>query len=122
MKYVKWGLVLAYIYFILTQTVIGRVVHPEPIFRGPFWEVQNGMWSDIRLNIILFIPLGLFIGGWKGVAVGFLLSVSIETIQYIGRLGYCEIDDVINNTIGTGIGVWFHAAVSCVIKRHKKPK
>ena len=120
MKYVKWGLIVAYIYFILTQTVIGRVVHPEPIFKGPFWEVQNGMWTDIRLNILLFIPLGLLIGGWKGVVGGFLLSVSIETIQYIGCLGYCEIDDVINNSIGAGIGAAIHAAVSCMIKRFKE--
>ena len=63
MKYVRWGIVVLYIYFILTQTVLGRAVKAEPIFRGLFWEVRNGMWSDIWLNILLFVPLGLLIGG-----------------------------------------------------------
>ena len=35
---------------------------------------------------------------------GFLLSCGIELIQYYGRLGYCELDDALNNTIGTCIG------------------
>lgn len=59
MKCFKWGLVVLYIYFILKQTVIGRTVHSEAIFQGLFWEIQNGMWTDIRLNILLFVPLGL---------------------------------------------------------------
>lgn len=44
-------------------------------------------------------------GGWKGVLLGFLLSCGIEIVQYTGRLGYCEMDDVLHNTIGAGIGV-----------------
>lgn len=111
MKYVKWVLVVGYIYFILTETLIGRPVQPEPIFRGLFWEIQNGMWSDILLNILLFIPLGLLIGGWKGVLIGFLLSCGIELIQYFGRLGYCELDDIFNNTIGAGIGAGINVLI-----------
>ena len=40
----------------------------------------------------------------KGVVAGFFISVMIEAIQYTWSLGYTEVDDVINNTIGTGIG------------------
>ena len=105
MKYVKWILIGAYIYFILTKTVIGRTVLSEPLLRGIFWELREGYWKDIFMNILLFIPLGFLIGGWKGVAVGFVFSCSIETIQYFGRLGFCELDDVLNNMIGAGIGV-----------------
>ena len=90
MKYVRWSLIILYIYFILTQTVLGRSVQVEPIFRGLFWELQNGMWHDIRLNVLLFLPLGLLIGGWKGAVTGFLFFCGIELIQYIGRIGYCE--------------------------------
>lgn len=104
MKYVKWLMIGVYIYFILTKTIIGRTVMAEPILRGLFWEVQAGYWSDILMNILLFIPLGFLIGGWKGVAFGFALSCSIEVIQYFGRLGFCELDDVLNNTIGTCVG------------------
>lgn len=111
MKFVKWALVAGYIYFVLTQTLIGRSAHVESVFEGLFWEVQNGMWSDIRLNILLFVPLGFLIGGWKGLIFGFLLSSGIEITQYYGRLGYCEIDDVMNNTIGSGIGVGLNVVI-----------
>ena len=69
-----------------------------------------GYWWDIVLNILLFIPLGFLLGvkGWKAILFGFLLSAFIECAQYLFLLGYCEADDVLNNTIGTvvGIGVW----------------
>lgn len=111
MKFVKWALVAGYIYFILTKTVLFRAPYPEPIFQPLFWELQNGMWSDIRLNILLFIPLGLLIGGWRGLLIGFCLSCGIEIVQYFGRLGYCELDDILNNTIGAGIGAGLNVLI-----------
>ena len=111
MKFVKWALIAGYIYFILTKTVLFRAPYPEPIFQPLFWELQNGMWSDIRLNILLFIPLGLLIGGWRGLLIGFCLSCGIEIVQYFGRLGYCELDDILNNTIGAGIGVGLNVLI-----------
>jgi len=110
-KYVKWVLVVSYIYFILTKTLIGRPVQPEPIFKGLFWELHQGYWNDIKLNIMLFTPLGLLIGGWKGILIGFLLSCGIELFQYFGRLGYCELDDVLHNTIGAGIGAGINVLI-----------
>lgn len=112
MKYIKQILIILYACFILTQTIIGRAIRPEPILQGLFWEVQNGMWMDILLNILLFIPVGFLIGGWKGLVIGFVLSCSIEAVQYFGQLGYCEIDDVVNNTIGTGIGIFLWSRVN----------
>lgn len=111
MKYVKWVLVAGYFYFILTQTVIGRAVHSEPIFKCLFWENQNGMWTDIRLNILLFIPFGLLIGGWKGLIIGSALSVMIEATQYFGQIGYCELDDMLNNSIGAGVGAGINVLI-----------
>ena len=34
-----------------------------------------------------------------------ILSCCIEITQYFACLGYCEVDDVLNNTIGAGLGV-----------------
>ena len=98
-------MILGYAYFILTKTIIGRTVLPEPILRGLFWEIREGYWINILMNILLFIPLGFLIGGWKGLVAGFLFSCTIESIQFFGRLGFCELDDVLNNTIGSGLGV-----------------
>ena len=120
MKYVKWVLIAGYVYFILTKTIIGRSVKPEPICRGLFWEVQNGYWNDIGLNIVLFVPLGFLIGGWQGIVVGIVLSCGIEAAQYIFRLGYCELDDVLNNTIGAGIGAGISTLASVLCRAWRK--
>ncbi len=115
MKFVKWIVAGLYVLIILCITIIGRDSLPEPIFKGLFWELQSGMWSDIVLNILLFVPLGLIIGGWKGLIIGFVLSGVLETVQYFWQIGYCELDDVLNNTIGTGFGVAIKAFTEFLI-------
>ena len=104
-KYIRVVVVLFYICFIFRMTLWNRSTYPVHIFYRLFWELKNQMWGDIFKNIALFVPLGFIIGGRKGVIVGFLLSCGIETTQYLTRLGYCEIDDVLNNTIGACLGV-----------------
>lgn len=101
------ALVALYIFSILWVTLFSREPMTVRIFRGLFWEARMGYWWDIVLNILLFIPLGFLLGdkGWKAILYGFLLSAFIELIQYIAVLGYCEADDVLNNTIGAIVGV-----------------
>ncbi len=69
------------------------------------------MWGDIIKNIALFVPLGLIIGGRKGVVIGFILSCGIEATHYFACLGYCELDDILNNTIGAGLGVYIRKSI-----------
>ena len=116
----RWFLIVAYICCILTKTIIGRPVQPAPVFKPLFWEIQNEYWEDIVLNILLFIPIGFLIGGWKGLLTGFILSVAIEATQYIKCLGYCEMDDILNNVIGTGIGVIIKLYFKCYIEGKKR--
>lgn len=73
----------------------------------PFWELLHERWDLIIPNVLLFVPFGLFAGrlwGWKAILLGLFLSVCIETVQFIFALGFSEVDDVINNTIGTAVG------------------
>ena len=97
-------LVALYILIILWVTLFSRRPGTERIFRGLFWEIEMGYWNNIIQNILLFIPLGFLIGGKRGIIAGVLLSIGIELTQYIFSLGYCELDDVLNNTIGAAIG------------------
>ena len=97
-------LVALYILIILWITLFSREPMTTRIFRGLFWEIEMGYWNNIIQNILLFIPLGFLIGGKRGIVAGALLSIGIELTQYIFRLGYCELDDVLNNTIGAAIG------------------
>lgn len=61
------------------------------------------------MNILLFYPLGVFFGSrWNRkriILLGTFLSLIIEMSQYFWNLGYAEVDDVINNTIGMALGV-----------------
>ena len=73
-------------------------------------------FKQITLNIILFIPFGYTLTAVleeKGVhnlrpvlIAGFVLSASVEVLQYLTSRGFTEIDDVINNTLGAVIGWW----------------
>lgn len=41
----------------------------------------------------------------KGVAIGAILTLVVGMTQFIFKLRYCEVDDVVDNVIGTIIGV-----------------
>ena len=77
-------------------------------------KIQPEMYRAMLMNVFLFVPLGLSLpfvfGGGTGkrilltILVGLLLSMTFEAIQFFGNLGMAETDDVISNTLGTGIG------------------
>jgi glycopeptide antibiotics resistance protein len=69
-------------------------------------------WNDTLLNIIIFIPFGLYAGIlWKRWSIGrkialfFSASLAMETAQYILVVGAFDITDLINNTIGGILGL-----------------
>lgn len=71
-------------------------------------------------NIALFIPFGFFIflknsNVRKSILIIFLLTLSIEFIQGFLPYRYCEIDDVLLNTLGGYIGILICKVVN---KRH----
>ena len=110
------------IFFILWVTLFSREPMTARIVKGLFWEVRMGYWWDIALNILLFIPFGSLLGrkGWKAVLFGFLLSAFIECAQYLFLLGYCEADDVLNNTIGTVIGFYLYRLFLILLDKEGK--
>lgn len=62
-------------------------------------------------NIIWFVPFGFYLKCirqikkmWLIVAAGLLLSLVVESMQYLWGTGISEIDDLILNTFGTFIG------------------
>ena len=116
-------LVALYVLIILWITLFSREVGAERLTRGLFWEIEMGYWIDIRLNILLFLPLGFLLGtvtdNWRIVLFGFILSVFIEFLQYIFAMGCCQADDVLNNTIGTVVGVGIARLISTLPKKWK---
>lgn len=64
-------------------------------------------------NIVPFIPLGYFISNifnrnkFIKIVMLFLVTLSIESIQFIFSIGFFDIDDIILNFIGLMIGYLF---------------
>ena len=65
-------------------------------------------------NLLLFIPLGLSLSfiekTYRIFLISLLISLSVETIQFVLSLGTFEVDDIICNCIGgfTGAELGFH--------------
>jgi len=60
-------------------------------------------------NILVFIPFGLLFPQKQLrllILTALVFSSTIEIVQFAGNLGWCEIDDVICNTLGSVLG-WF---------------
>jgi len=76
---------------------------------NPTWVVAI---RNLEGNIIPFIPLGFFIPllynrplTWKYIlAVAFLLSIALEGMQVLLRVGVFDIDDIILNVLSAIVG------------------
>ena len=69
--------------------------------------------DGIILNILLYVPLGYLLPrlfpklkAWQVILIGLLCSAATEATQYLFKMDWCEMDDVIHNTLGAVIGVW----------------
>ena len=117
-------LLAAYVLFILLETVIGRKVGVGRVELVPFWSYSHPeLRMEIVLNYILIIPLGCLLHlcfgekfGLRVVIAGLLLSVSIEIVQLVFRIGLFEFDDMIGNTIGCLVGT----VIGKMVKKKKK--
>ena len=114
---------------VIIITLLGRKSQNEYLIRPFLWSFRilfNGdksVLGDLVLNTILFVPYGIIlpilINNRKKLyyclVLGSVISGVIEIIQYIYKLGFFEVDDIICNTIGIWIGY-------SIIMLHKKLK
>lgn len=70
--------------------------------------------GHVFLNFVLFLPYGFFLAAccpgrsdkWLYLLTsGFILTLSVESIQYVLRIGECDLEDVLSNVLGT-MGGW----------------
>lgn len=99
-----------------------RVIEPELFwaFRGWLNGAPDGKQESIQYiqNVLFFIPFGFLFPckKWKPVFMSALMtSIIIEATQYIFNLGWCELDDVISNTVGALIGFGCYVIVHKLI-------
>lgn len=86
-----------------------------PLKAVPFLATKyfdaNGV-SEIIINVLLFLPLGVFVGAlarrtraFKLVAVFAATSLLYETLQLVLNIGLFDVTDLIVNTAGASLGL-----------------
>lgn len=134
-KRIRIALFVCYIVFILWMTIFSR--HPtgqhkaEMRLMWSYREMFAGnsnwkqyVWQNIE-NILFFIPFGFMFPLMKcriALVSGLLVSIIVESIQYIGCLGLCELDDVLCNGLGAMIGCIILNCVKIVFKNRDSIK
>lgn len=77
--------------------------------------------KDALMNVMMFVPVGFCTSVllrrpmWlKILLLSGILSCCIELSQFILSRGSCDINDVINNTVGGLLGYWMYCLVKPV--------
>lgn len=115
-----------YLLIILWITLIHRTcTHPRTI--APlFYELKliiqmQDIWSiiDSIRNILMLMPLGFMISEifpklrkvYKIALLALAFSAFIEITQFITARGTCQMDDIMNNTLGAVVGCYIQMKI-----------
>lgn len=100
----------------------GRVINFIP-FLGSFREDGAILFSEIRVNILAFIPFGIYIcmlkTEWsfvKKLLSIVVLTLTYEITQFIFAIGRVDITDVLTNTLGGVIGIYAYVLLFRLLK------
>lgn len=102
----------------------------------PFREIRRvivnvkafGIWPvvfNVGGNIAAFVPYGFLLpyvcnikfNYWKILLFGVISSLIVELIQLLGKLGVCDIDDIMLNTFGTILGYAIYRLVCLIVRK-----
>ncbi len=130
--------VLLLMYLLFFSEGYGRVAEAEREYRYnliPFVEIRRfwtyreqlgvfALFTNIIGNVLGFIPYGFILpvihrglrSGFLIILSGFGLSLCVETIQLVTRVGCFDVDDLILNTLGAALG-YFAFAVCDYLRR-----
>ncbi|MBD5449357.1 MAG: VanZ family protein [Lachnospiraceae bacterium] len=140
-------LFIAYTYCILRLTLLSR---PTANYGGIDWRFL-AKWNEntaqkafLIANIIMFIPFGVLLpmmSKWTkhiliALPTAIVCSIAIEAMQLKYQLGYCQLDDVIANSVGFLVGFLIYLVIAdiyyflnfitkrllCYVKKHFKPQ
>ena len=147
-KIIKWKPLLWLIFTAYLLTVLKLTIFRTDIYHIHYEERQlnlmlfidlihmyqtKGIFEFLRLflgNIGWFVPLGFLLPILLPLprqrlltlcAIGFFLSLTIETVQYFTHQGVAEIDDLMLNTFGTALGYGFFLCARRIRQLKTKP-
>lgn len=92
-------------------------------FQGSFDENGSFLLREIIGNILIFMPLGIYIcmlkNEWsfmKKILLIISLTLAFEVIQFIFAIGRSDITDILGNTLGGVIGIGIHVLLQGIFK------
>lgn len=121
------ALLAGYVLFIAYMTLMYRGEVTNRLNLELFWSYRLfftdlSMRREILFNIWLFVPLGLILYRVSGrpwaALVPLALSAAVELTQYALSIGLCELDDLVSNGLGGGIG-WLMGAMFKDIRKDR---
>lgn len=126
---VTWVCFLAYLlllgYVLFYASLFGREEHEEYRYNLTLFQeigryygvgIRTGSWNLFWLNVIgnicVFIPLGMFLPKlfkrcrnlFFVIVLSLELSLCVEVVQLVTRVGSFDVDDLLLNTIGGILG------------------
>lgn len=132
--------VLILIYLLFFSEGYGRVAQAEREYRYnlvPFVEIRRfwiyrkqlgmfALFTNIFGNVLGFVPYGFVLpviarrmrSGFFIILSGFAISLSVEVIQLITRVGCFDVDDMILNTLGAALGYGIYAVCDKIRRKH----
>ena len=83
--------------------------------------------TQVIANVVAFVPIGLLLGcafgkrmkWWKVLLIGGAFSLLIETLQFVLRRGFAEVDDVMHNVLGCLIGWGVYVGIAYLVGKRK---
>ncbi|WP_419726889.1 VanZ family protein [Terrisporobacter petrolearius] len=143
-KTINLLLIVPFVFYtgFLFWNILFKYVSPLEVFSGdrylsrtinliPFNDIIQGNYNKLDLfgNIILFIPLGIYISilldknkTLKNILIILIVSLVFESCQYIFGIGATDITDIITNTFGGVIGIYVYKMLILLFKDGERLK
>lgn len=125
--FIVYFLVLIWIILFKMQFSFNTLPHFRGLNLIPFAGsvIKNNQldYNEIILNMMVFIPFGLYLSMiklnwsfWKKIISIAGVSLLFELLQFLFAIGGTDITDLISNTLGGAVGIGFYIVFSKVLK------
>ena len=106
---------------------IRNMIHQRHINLYPFQYlgVIPYLRSEILNNVVIFIPLGAYLGmlrlpAARAILLGTGFSLVLEIMQWVLAIGVSDLTDLITNTTGTVLGLLGYWFLSRIFRNREK--
>lgn len=130
------------VYFLVFSDLFGRGMYEERHYNlQPFQEIgrflrygsqmsEGSAFLNLYGNIIAFVPFGMLLRWARNKNTTFVqafayslgFTLTIETAQYITKLGVFDVDDIILNTAGGMVGYCIYYVTAKLLRRNHAKK